>query len=115
MPKPKIKAPKLTAEQEKARREFNAKWDTLLKVSILECKPNKMFTEWQRQGIRFLRFSRPVPCAECGKKKRTHWTALYEFRAGDMTKSMFVLKMGKIHQPLTPVCDEHPLGYGFDK
>ena len=41
-----------------------------LQVEICEAKPNKLFTEDQRQGIRFLRYSRSVPCAECGKRRR---------------------------------------------
>lgn len=86
------------------------KANPLLRVQICEAKPNPLFTEAQRQSIRFLRFNRHVPCAECGKKVRIHITMLCEFRCGDMERSMFVLKFSdKKHAPLTPVCGDHPL------
>lgn len=86
------------------------KTEPLLWVQILEAKPNKMFTEQMRQSVRFLCYSAHVPCAMCGKKAKIHWTMLCRFKAGDMEKSFLVLQMGKPLPPLTPVCQDHPLG-----
>lgn len=82
--------------------------DTLVWVEILEAKPNKMFTENQRRAVRFLRYSRKVPCVECGKKIKVAWTMLCEFEAHTMGASAFN-DSGKVHPPLTPVCGDHPL------
>jgi hypothetical protein len=80
----------------------------ILQVHILEAKPNPLFTEDRRRGIRFLQYSRAVECAECGKKKRTLWTCLYEFLAHDA--GQFVLaKSGLVHPPLEGVCQDHLL------
>ncbi len=78
-----------------------------LVVQLLEAKPNKMFTEAHRALVRFLRYDGDkVACAECGKKKRTLWTMLCSFQAWDM--GMLVpKKSGKVHPPLTPVCQGH--------
>lgn len=88
----------------------------ILMVQILEAKPNKMFTEDQRRRIRFLRYNQSIPCAACGRKSKLHWTALYQFKAGDMDSSFLVLKMhAKSFPPLTPVCGKHPLAPDFPK
>lgn len=79
-------------------------------VQILEAKPNKMFTEQHRQLVRFLRYSMAVPCAECGRRKRTHWTMLFSFQAMSMG-FLVPKKSGKIHMPLTPVCTDHILAH----
>ena len=81
----------------------------VLVVEILEAKPNRMFTEAHRQLVRFLRYEGArVPCAECGKRKKVLWTMLCSFQALDM--AMLVPKRsGKIHPPLTPVCQTHLL------
>lgn len=80
----------------------------ILCVQILEAKPNKLFTEEQRQSIRFLRYNQTVKCAECGKKRKVMWTMLYQFRCANMES--LVCTKGKIsHLPLTPVCSGHPL------
>lgn len=85
-------------------------------VSILEAKPNPMFTEGQRQATRFLRYSHAVPCAECGKKLRLMWTQLFSFRCQNMEEGAFSLVHGKtIHPPLTPVCGNHPLAPVWEK
>lgn len=85
----------------------------LLYVSILEAKPNPMFSESQRQAVRFLRYSRHYPCAECGKKARILWTALYAFRA--MKMETFQMTPGeKVHPPLTPICQDHPFQPAYD-
>ena len=83
----------------------------LLQVEILEARPNKMFTEWQRATVRFLRYSKPIRCAECGKRTKHHWTSLFAFQALDASGASFTLKSrsGKLHQPLTPVCRNHPM------
>ena len=44
------------------------KQNDILYVSIREAKPNTLFTEEQRQSIRFLIYSKPVACAECGRE-----------------------------------------------
>jgi hypothetical protein len=81
----------------------------LLWVDIYEAKPNPMFTEDMRQMIRFLRYNRKIPCAACGKKTKKMWTMLCSFTAADFGK--FALKrFPKTFDPLTPVCDAHPLG-----
>jgi hypothetical protein len=79
-----------------------------LQVMLFEAKPNAMFTAAQTRCIRFLRFSRSVPCAECGKRTKHHWTALYSFKALSMT--MIVAKESdKVHAPLAAVCRSHLL------
>jgi hypothetical protein len=88
----------------------------ILAVEILEAKPNPMFTEEQRAAIRFLRYNRTVPCAECGKRRKGMWTMLCAFRAYDFYASVVVLQTPeKTHAPLTPVCSDHPLGPAWPK
>ena len=78
-------------------------------VEILETKPNKMFSEEQRAWVWFLRYSRAVPCAECGKKRKVQWTMLFEFQC--MKLESFASEMSaNRHMPLTPVCGDHPIG-----
>lgn len=90
--------------------------DDLLFVQIREPKQNPMFTEFQHQVTRFLIYNRPVACAACGKKKRTHWTQLCEFQAMDMSAGQFVLKRyPPTFAPLTPVCTDHPISPDYDK
>jgi hypothetical protein len=87
----------------------------LLWVDIREAKPNPMFTEGLRQTVRFLVYNRKVKCAACGKRKKVMWTMLCQFTAGDFEASHFELKMfPKTFDPLTPVCDDHPLGLPKD-
>lgn len=83
-----------------------------LYVDIREARPNKLFTEEQRQGVRFLLYNKSVACAECGKKRRSHWTLLAEFRAKSLG-FMVMTDSGKVHPPLTPVCSEHPLAIAW--
>lgn len=84
----------------------------LLTVAIVEMKPNKMFPEEQTAWIRGLTYSRPIACADCGRKRRKMWTALYEFRSFTMDGIGSMSR--KVFQPLTPVCDEHPIGPNVD-
>lgn len=92
----------------KAKKKIKA--PDILCVEILEAKPNPMFSEQQRQGIRFLRYNKWIPCAACGKKVKVHWTALYQFKAGNMKSGQFVLQYyPQSFPPLTPVCGDHPL------
>lgn len=85
-------------------------------VCIVEAKPNKLFTEQQRAMIRFLIYSRKIPCAECGKLRTKMWTALYQFRAVTVHPNDFVLREPVTsHPPLTPVCDDHPLAVAWPK
>lgn len=86
-----------------------AKKKQILCVSIHEAKPNKMFTEEQRQTIRFLIYNHRIPCAECGKKLKKMWTMLCQFKAHTMDSIAFK-DSNKSHMPLTPVCDDHPIG-----
>lgn len=82
----------------------------ILWVEILEAKPNKMFSERQRQCVRFLRYNRHVACAACGKKARVMWTLICQFRAVDFERSHIVAKFfPRSFTPLTPVCSDHPL------
>jgi hypothetical protein len=82
--------------------------EPVILVGVHEAKPNKLFSESQRALIRFLRYSRPVPCAECGRKSKSHWSMLCSFEATSM--SPFVPIPGKmVHLPLAPVCTAHPL------
>ena len=77
-------------------------------VGLYEAKPNKMFTEEQRAAVRFLRYSQAVPCAECGRRSKTHWTVLYSFEAQSL--GMLIPKRsGTVHMPLAPVCRAHIL------
>lgn len=86
----------------------------LLWVDICEARPNKLFTEQQRQAVRFLRYNRRVPCAACGKKVRIHMTMLCQFKAGDLGGSFGELKFyPKSFPPLTPVCGDHPVAPDF--
>jgi hypothetical protein len=81
-----------------------------LQVLLLEAKPNKMFSDEQTAAIRFLRYNQSVPCAECGKRSKHHWTVLYSFTATSLVPGMFTLQeSGQVHLPLTPVCRDHPL------
>lgn len=84
----------------------------VLQVHLLEAKPNKMFTAEQTAAVRFLHYSHPVECAECGKRSKYHWTSLFSFQAMDFKNSIYVLRSssGKVHPPLTPVCRTHPMG-----
>jgi hypothetical protein len=84
------------------------KQEDVITVQILEAKPNKLFTADQRAWVRFLRYSRAVPCAECGKRRRLHWTMLFSFEAKSMGFVIPVPGRGA-HLPLTPVCASHLL------
>ena len=99
------------AEVPDGRSQAALNFDNVLQVKLLDAKPNKMFTEWQTATTKFLRYNRAVPCAECGKRSKSHWTQLVSFQAMDMSGSSFVLRSasGKVHAPLTPVCGTHPL------
>lgn len=83
----------------------------VIEVQILEAQPNKLFTEDERALVRFLRYSQAVPCAECGRRRRLHWTMLLSFEAKTMPdKASFTLVPGKrAHPPLIPVCSSHLL------
>lgn len=83
----------------------------VLQVRIFEARPNKLFSDEHRASVRFLRYSQPVECAECGHRSKSHWTSLWSFKAMDVKGSQFVLRSatGTVHAPLTPVCGTHPL------
>ena len=86
----------------------------ILYVEILEAKPNKLFNEAQRQAVRFLRYNKFIPCAECGKKRKVMWTMLCEFKANIMGIDALE-ESEKVHPPLTPVCQDHLLVPNFAK
>lgn len=80
----------------------------IVHVQLMEAKPNKMFSEEQRQMVVFLRYSQAVPCAECGKRSKHHWTMLLSFSTVAM--DMLVARPSEtVHLPLTPVCCAHPM------
>ena len=82
---------------------------SILYVEIIEASPNKMFTEEQRFWVRFLRYSRWIKCAACGKKRKVMWTMLHEFIAVTMDGIAGTGHTGP-YPPLTPVCGDHPIG-----
>jgi len=62
------------------------------------------------RAVVFLRYSQAVPCAECGKRSKYHWTMLLSFAAHRMAPGMFTLaESGQVHIPLAPVCRDHLL------
>ena len=79
----------------------------LLWVEIMEAEPNPLFTEEERQTVRFLKYTKAVACAECGKSEKLHWTMLCEFHcvAGERRFK----PSQKKHSPLTAVCAKHPI------
>jgi hypothetical protein len=87
-----------------------------LVVEIIEARPNPLFSEAQRELVRFLRYYESgklikMPCAHCGKKKSVLWTQLCSFKALDFPKNIgFALKPApdaKVYPPLTGVCQTH--------
>jgi hypothetical protein len=81
---------------------------TLL-VEFLPPKPNPFFTEEQHRATSFIRYSKPVPCAECGRRRKVMWTQRWSFCV--MEESTYTLRpSAKIHIPGTPVCTSHILG-----
>jgi hypothetical protein len=53
------------------------------------------------------------PCAECGRKSKTHWTLLISFKAKTMA-AIIAKDSGKVHMPLTPVCRSHLLAPAWE-
>ena len=77
-------------------------------IDFLPAKPNPLFTEQQRRATSFIRYSKPVPCAECGRRRKLMWTQRWSFRVMEM--SFVVLQpSAKVHLPGTPVCTSHIL------
>lgn len=74
-----------------------------------EPAPNPMFSELQRASLLFVRYETAVPCGECGKKSKRHWTCHVRFKAADEAKSQFTLRFGPWLKEGTPVCRAHPL------
>jgi len=93
----------------------NARYGRIkFRVDILEAVPNPMFTEAQRNTVRFLRYyesGKPakVACAHCGHKKSVLWTMLCSFKVADFKNSFGpILRPGdKVYPPLTAVCQTH--------
>ena len=91
-----------------AKKPKEKKQQLALDMVICDPGPNKMFPDWMAKRVKFLIYSGPVACAECGKKKTRHWTMCCSFRVGGM--ATFVVSKGeKLHMPLTPVCVDHLL------
>ena len=79
-------------------------------VQLLPAKPNQMFSAEVTRAVVFLRYSQAVPCAECGKRSKYHWTMRLSFAAHRMAPGMFTLaESGQVHIPLAPVCRDHLL------
>ena len=76
-------------------------------VEYREAKPNKMFSPQLTALLRFATYRKAVPCAECGKKRKAHWTMLCPFRATSPVG--FGLEPGNLRAPGDPVCSDHPL------
>jgi len=76
-------------------------------VEYREAKPNKMFSPQLTALLRFATYRHAVPCVECGKKRKAHWTMLCPFRATTLTG--IVLESGDLRAPGDPVCSDHPL------
>jgi hypothetical protein len=84
----------------------------LLCVSIREAKTNELFTEEQRRSVRFLIYNQRIPCAECGKKAKSMWTLLCQFKALNFNSDS-LKESDRSHLPLTPVCKNHSLKPDF--
>lgn len=86
--------------------------EQILHLQICEAKPNKLFTEEQRQMCLFLRYNKAVECRRCGKKRKLMWTMLCQFKAHEMGD--FSLDDGGMSfEPLDAVCSNHPIGPDF--
>jgi len=84
--------------------------EDVIMVEVFEAKPNRMLGEALRALTRFLRFERAVPCQECGRKSKHHWTMLIPFAAYTMPTNAFKATVsGKRHAPGAPVCRAHPM------
>lgn len=79
-----------------------------------------MFQPWQTAITKFLRYTKPVRCAYCGKVSRHHWTQLRFFRIAEGFEKKVdgeVIKWNspvgflgtETFPPLTPVCRSHML------
>jgi hypothetical protein len=80
----------------------------VVQVEVLPAAPNKLCTEAQRQAVLFLRFSKAVPCAECGTRSRHHWTMRVSF-ATVLLESFVAQTSLTVHLPFAPVCRSHQL------
>jgi hypothetical protein len=79
-------------------------------VELFEAKPNRLFDPALTAVVRFVRLSAAVPCAECGRRSKHHWTMLVPFTVQVMPTHAFVLtSSGVRYAPLTPVCRAHLL------
>ena len=79
-------------------------------VQLLPARPNKMFGAEMTRAVVFLRYSQAVPCAECGKRSKYHWTMLVSFQAHRMQPGVITMVVSEtVHLPLAPVCRGHLL------
>lgn len=77
-------------------------------VEIFGAKPNKLYNEEEAARLRILRYSEPVPCAHCGKRRRKMLTSIISFAIADMAALNLVpIESPKIYLPLVPVCSRH--------
>ena len=76
-------------------------------------RPNKMFPDWATERVLLLSYTKPVPCAHCGKLRKKHWTMLMAFSVatepGPGDNPCVVQEFNEVHLPLTPVCGKHCL------
>jgi hypothetical protein len=77
----------------------------------VQAKPNKSWPEEMRALIRFYvaaKGEKRAPCAVCGRRKRgAYWTMLCPFES--FTMASFTVNKCGTHEPLTLVCDDHPI------
>lgn len=74
-----------------------------------EARKNKGFSELTTACLRFVRYQSSVPCGLCGKQSKTHWTCVVRFKAANLDKCMFEVKLSRQYLKAgTPVCRDHP-------
>jgi hypothetical protein len=75
-----------------------------------DAKPNPLWSELTTACLRFVRYKEKVPCALCGKQRKEHWTCVVRFKASDLEKCMFEVKLDpRWFAAGSPVCEDHPL------
>jgi hypothetical protein len=83
--------------------------DTGVLRKYFEARPNQMFSPVQCACIRFVHYAESVPCVLCGRLSKYHWTCVVRFKAADVRKSKFVLKLNRRwFKAGDPVCHGHP-------
>ena len=70
-------------------------------------KPNPQWPDELTKLIRFAVHKQKIQCAVCEKRKKVMWTMLCPFTASTITG--FSLQPSEVLEPLTLVCDDHPI------